>query len=158
MLRMRISDLPQCLVWKSNNNNNNNNKNNRDTAVDVPIPLSPVCFLFSVLHSCSAFSVRLSSVTRKSPCLGSLGSLLTSFFPHLDSYSLKIILPASLVLASSLLLNKTQINLIEREGGKFSDVMLTFFFHRSPELQVLEIPREREKVICEMILWLLGFL
>ena len=33
-----------------------------------------------------------------------------------------------------------------------------FFFHRSPELQVLEIPREREKVICEMILWLLGFL
>ena len=124
MLRMRISDLPKCLGWKSNNNNNNN----RDTAVDVPIPLSPVCFLFSVLHSCSAFSVRLSSVTRKSPCLGSLGSLLTSFFPHLDSYSLKIILLASLVLASSLWLNKTQINLIEREGGKFSDVMLTFFF------------------------------
>ena len=27
-----------------------------------------------------------------------------------------------------MLLNKTQINLIEREGGKFSDVMLTFFF------------------------------
>ena len=52
-----------------------------------------------------------------------------------------------------------QINLTEREGGKFSDVMLTFFFfYRSPELQVLEIPREREKVICEMILCLLGFL
>lgn len=94
MLRIRISDLPQCLVWKSNTNN-------RDTAVDVPIPLSPVRFLFSVLHSCSAFPVRLSSVTRKSPCLGSLGSLLTSFFPHLDSYSLKIILLASLVLTSS---------------------------------------------------------
>lgn len=103
--------------------------------------------------------MRLSSITRKkSPPLGSLGSLLTSFFPHLDWYSLKIILLASLVLGSSLLLNKTQINLIEREGGKFSGVMLTFFFHRSPELQVFEIPREREKVICEMILWLVGFL
>ena len=27
-----------------------------------------------------------------------------------------------------MLLNKAQINLIEGEGGKFSDVMLTFFF------------------------------
>lgn len=89
--------------------------------------------------------MRLSSITRKkSPPLGSLGSLLTSVFPHIDWYSLKIILLASLVLGSSLLLNKTQINLIEREGGKFSDVMLTLFSSLSWVTGIRNTKRKRK--------------